>query len=203
MLAEEATADADADALPVEIEAALNRLGDLVRKFEEHPDIAVTDRVIALLQCVDVIHRAGIREIASLVATAGLQRQALARPEIRLLFDLYDLGDDGERERAEAVLESLRRQLEEQGAHAEVLDAQPGHARVGLTVAGTAAGGCGPDPGPALQADLAQALRDALPDVACEVTLLGAPRTRESDAATTFVPLSALLGAPVGNGVAP
>jgi hypothetical protein len=61
-----------------------------------------------LLQCIDTMHRAGLRSLNELLRRAGLQRTAVNDPEVRLLFDLYDPGEGGDRSRAEAVVESLR-----------------------------------------------------------------------------------------------
>jgi nitrite reductase/ring-hydroxylating ferredoxin subunit len=67
-----------------------------------------------------------------LLKTAGLQRRAVDDPEVRLLFDLYDLGEGGDQARAQAVLESLRPSLEATGATLQLLEADAHSVRVRL-----------------------------------------------------------------------
>ena len=98
--------------LPEDVAAAVQRLDELVKSFEEHPDPAVQERAFELLQCVDSMHRAGLRRLNDLLKTVGLQRRAIDDPEVRLLFDLYDLGEGGVQSRAEAVVESMRPSME-------------------------------------------------------------------------------------------
>src|SRR5919202_1793064 len=66
--------------LPPELAAALERLDDLVAAFEQHPDPDVRERAVALLQCVDHVHRGGLRRLAELLRLAGLEPPALADP---------------------------------------------------------------------------------------------------------------------------
>ena len=81
------------EALPDELGALVTRLDDLVRHFEEYPDPLVRGPAIELLQLVDSLHRAGLRRIADVLRAAGLERRALDDAEVRLLYELYDLGD--------------------------------------------------------------------------------------------------------------
>lgn len=85
--------------MPAEVESALNRLNSLIEKFEQHPDLAVQARVTELLQCVDTIHRAGLRQLAQRLQSLGIEQQTFEAPEVRLLFYLYDLAEGGEFER--------------------------------------------------------------------------------------------------------
>jgi hypothetical protein len=80
--------------LPDELVAAVLRVDELVQLFEHHPDAAVRDQVVELLQRVDGLHRAGLRRLARLLRAAGLERRALDDAEVRLLYTLYDLGED-------------------------------------------------------------------------------------------------------------
>lgn len=80
------------------IEAALERLDELIAAFESDPDEGIQEMATELLQSVDAIHRAGLSRLASYLAAAGpgpLER-ALADPAARLLFELYDLLPPGE-----------------------------------------------------------------------------------------------------------
>src|ERR687886_382252 len=96
------------DGLPPQVAGALERLDDLVQSFEQHPAPVVRQGAVDLLQCVDAIHRAGLRRLAQVLKAAELLERALAHPEVRLLFDLYDLGEGAERARADAVLDCVR-----------------------------------------------------------------------------------------------
>lgn len=82
---------ADEAGLPDELAATVLRVDELVRHFEEYPDPLVRGPAMELLQLVDGLHRAGLRRLAELLRAAGLQRRALDDPEVRLLYDLYDL----------------------------------------------------------------------------------------------------------------
>lgn len=121
-----------ANELPEEVSAAVSRLDELIKRFEEHPDPAVQDRVFEILQCIDTMHRAGLRRLNELLKTAGLQRRATDDPEVRLLFDLYDLGEGGDESRAQAVVESLRPSVEATGGAIHLLDADATCVRVQL-----------------------------------------------------------------------
>jgi nitrite reductase (NADH) small subunit len=111
--------------LPVELAAAVERLDGLVKRFEEHPDPAVKDRVFELLTCIDAVHRVGLRRLNELLKVAGLQKRAVDDPEVRLLFDMYDLGEGGEETRMAAMVESVRPGLAEMGVQIEIVTATP------------------------------------------------------------------------------
>ena len=89
--------------LPDALAAAALRVDALVRRFEEHPDPAVRDDVVELLQHVDGLHRGGLRRLSNLLRAAGLERRALDDAEVRLLYTLYDLGEDTAAEPAPAA----------------------------------------------------------------------------------------------------
>lgn len=170
--------------LSAELAAAAERLDDLVKRFEAHPDPAVQERVFELLQCIDTVHRAGLRSLNALLKTAGLQRRAIDDPEVRLLFDLYDLGEGGDQSRAEAVVESLRPVVQSGGAALELLDA--GADRISVRLA------CTPgDPHvEEWRAAVEHALFDALPDVTRIEVVAEQPA---QPVASNFVPLSNLV----------
>mgnify|MGYP001273138701 CR=1 FL=1 len=146
--------------LPPELVAAVDRLDDLVHAFEQHPDAAVKERAFELLQCDDIVHRAGMRRLGELLTMAGLQRRALDDPEVRLLFDMYDLGEGGERIRAEAVLDGVRPYIESHGGRLEVVAAEAGVVTLRLS------GSCHGCHGSAatLHHVIEQALHEGLPD---------------------------------------
>lgn len=84
----------DPGPLPPEVAAALHRLDDLVRMFEQHPDPSVQDAAIEMLRAVDVLHRGALQRLAALLGARGLLDDALAEPQVALLFALY--GDEEE-----------------------------------------------------------------------------------------------------------
>lgn len=123
MTHEETAHDLTESDLPVELAAAVQRLDSLVKRFEEHPDPAVKDRVFELLTCIDAVHRVGLRRLNELLKVAGLQQRAVDDPEVRLLFEMYDLGEGGEETRMAAMVESVRPGLAEMGVQIEIVTA--------------------------------------------------------------------------------
>src|SRR5207245_6002652 len=109
---------------------------------------------------------------------------AVDDPEIRLLFDLYDLGEGGDQSRAEAVVASLRPVVESGGAALELLAADADRVKVRLA--------CAPgDPHvDDWLAAVEHALLDALPDVN-EIEVIAQQPSRS--AVSNFVPLSNLV----------
>jgi Fe-S cluster biogenesis protein NfuA len=152
--------------LPPEVAAALHRLDDLVRAFAEHPDASVQDRVIDMLQAVDVLHRGALQRLGALLDAGGLRADALADPQVALLFGLYDGQDedapdeDDERSRAEAVVANLRPYVESHGGRIEVVAAENGVVNIRLL------GGCESCSGSAatLRGLVEEALRAGLPE---------------------------------------
>ena len=120
------------DPLPPEISDAVDRIAELVAGFEAEADEDLRTRAFELLRSIDLVHRAGLRRLDELLKAAGLQTRAIDDPEVKLLFDLYDLGEGGERQRAEAVLESVAPYIESHGGRLSVMDAEAGVVRVQL-----------------------------------------------------------------------
>lgn len=147
------------DPLPPEIDDAVDRIADLVAGFEAEADEALQGRVFGLLQSIDLIHRAGLRRVDELFKAAGLQARALDDPEIKLLYDMYELGEGGERQRAAAVLASVSPYVESHGGRLSVVEAEAGVIRVQL------AGACSSCQGSSatLRHVVEGALRDGLP----------------------------------------
>src|ERR1700687_2598804 len=113
---------ADETDLPPEVSAAVVRLDHLIKRFEAHPDPVVRDLVFELLSAVDAVHRAGLRRRNELLKVAGLQHRATDDPEVRLLFDLYDLGEGGDEARSAAVVQSVKPGLDAMGVHIELVE---------------------------------------------------------------------------------
>ncbi|MDP8929831.1 MAG: NifU family protein, partial [Actinomycetota bacterium] len=144
--------------LAAEISRAVDRLDDLVQVFMQHPEPAVRDDVFDMLRCVDTVHRWGLRRIAAMLEEAGLTQPAVDTPEIRLLFELYQLGEDGQRARAGSVVDALRSDVASHGRHLELLEAEEGVVTVRLSGAGHRAE-------PALRAVVEEALTAQLGDL--------------------------------------
>ena len=145
--------------LPPGIDDAVDRIADLVAGFEAETDEDLQARVFDLLRSIDLIHRAGLRRVDELLKAAGLQARALDDPEIKLLYDIYDLGEGGEQQRAEAVLASVSPYIESHGGRLSVVEAEAGVIRVQLT------GACSSCQGSTatLRHVVEGALRDGLP----------------------------------------
>jgi hypothetical protein len=84
-----------------EFEELLTRLDALVTEFEQHPDPAVSARVLEMLQHVDAVHREGLGRLVALIAARDreLLDGATQDSVVRILLALYDLDPGGERER--------------------------------------------------------------------------------------------------------
>jgi len=173
------------DDLPPEVTDAVARLDQLVKRFEEHPEPAVKDLVFELLSCVDTIHRVGLRRLNELLKVAGLQQRATDDPEVRLLFDLYDLGEGGDEARAQAMLESLAAPLAAMGAQMELVAADAQSIRVRFTPPSGASTAAVAE----LRAALEQVLLDNLPGVVrADVEMQTLPASLQNN----FVPLATL-----------
>ncbi|MEK6720787.1 MAG: NifU family protein [Chloroflexota bacterium] len=148
------------DPLPPEVGEAVDRIADLVAGFEAEEDEALQGRIVDLLRSIDLVHRAGLRRLDELLKAAGLQARALDDPEVKLLFDLYDLGEGGDRQRAEAVLASVAPYIESHGGKLSIVEAEAGV--VSIQLSGACSGCQGSSA--TLRHVVEGALRDGLPD---------------------------------------
>jgi len=176
---------AEEDGLPPEVAAAVARLDHLVKRFEEHPDPVVRDLVFELLSAVDAVHRIGLRRLNELLKVAGLQHRATDDPEVRLLFDLYDLGEGGDEARSTAVVESVKPGLDAMGVQIELVGSTATTIHVRLT--------CPPHADQSglddLRSSLEQVLLTGLPGVRyAEVEMVTLPQQLQNN----FVPIAAL-----------
>jgi len=184
----------EADPLPLEVDDAVDRIADLVAGFEAETDEALQARVFDLLRSIDLVHRIGLRRLDELLKAAGLQARAVDDPEVKLLFDLYDLGEGGERQRAEAVLASVAPYIESHGGRLSVMEADAGVVRVQLS---GACSGC-QGSSATLRHVVEGALRDGLSDfVRMEVVESagldhGAGNEGPAGRPTGFIPLDSL-----------
>ncbi len=148
------------EVLPERLADELDRLTDLIAGFEAEPDEALRVRVFEVLRSIDYVHRVGLRRLWELLTIAGLQARALDDPEVKLLFDLYDLEEGGERQRAEAVLAPVMPYIESHGGSLTVVEAEGGVVTVRLS---GACSGC-QGSSATLRHVVEGALRDGLPD---------------------------------------
>jgi nitrite reductase/ring-hydroxylating ferredoxin subunit len=176
---------AEENELPPAVAAAVARLDRLVKRFEEHPDPVVKDLVFELLSAVDGVHRVGLRRLNELLKVAGLQHRATDDPEVRLLFDLYDLGEGGDEARCAAIVESVKPGLDAMGVQIELVASTATTIHVRLTCPRHAEQSGLDD----LRRSLAQVLLDGLPGVVhAEVEMVSLP----AQALNNFVPIAAL-----------
>lgn len=79
---------------PDELDALGEWIGDLIQEFDEHPDDDVRERVFALLDGVDALHRAALGRLVALLKepdAATTWSRAQRDPLIRTVLALYDL----------------------------------------------------------------------------------------------------------------
>lgn len=107
----------------------------LIRDFADHPDEGVRERVFALLDGVDALHRAALGRLAALLQAPGAEAvwaQARHDRVIRTVLLLYDLLPQSERERAEAALAAVSPYIESHGGKLELLGVAEGVVTVRL-----------------------------------------------------------------------
>jgi Fe-S cluster biogenesis protein NfuA len=192
-----------AQRLPAQVAAALERLDDLVRGLEQHPDEAVQTGLIDVLRAVDTIHRGALEQLAALIDAHGLRDEALADPHVALLLELYQAQDDDEQEddlraRAEAAVAELQQYVASHGGRLEVVAAEGGVVSVRLLGACPSCSGS-----PAALNDLVeQALRARLPEFARMETPAAPPAHRQAAqrSAPVLIPVSALRVGAQGSG---
>lgn len=176
--------------MPARIAEAAERLVELAGLLEGHPEPAVRDQAIELLRAVDVVHRAGLRRLGVLLRKAGLERRALEDPEVQLLFELYELNEDGERRRVEAVLAPVRPYIESHGGGLTVVAADWGVVTVRLS---GACSGCQGSTA-TLRHLIEGALQAGMPDFERLEVEPSRGDHRHDGTTTAFVPLAAVEG---------
>jgi Fe-S cluster biogenesis protein NfuA len=95
-------------------------------------DEPVRDRVFALLDGVDALHRHALGQLGELLDPAERERLRASDPAVAWLFDAYSVGID-ERAAADAALDSVRPYIHSHGGDVAVLDAHDGVVRVRLS----------------------------------------------------------------------
>jgi Fe-S cluster biogenesis protein NfuA/nitrite reductase/ring-hydroxylating ferredoxin subunit len=144
------------------LEQALAEIDELVQGFESAPDPVLRDQALRLLQSIDLLHRVGIGRLVQRFQRAEPQafQEALRDPAIRLLVELYELDEAGQRARVDRVLAEVQPYIASHGGELRVLSVQDGVVRVQL---GGTCSGC-PASSQTLRHVVETALRERMPD---------------------------------------
>lgn len=147
----------DFDHLLDEMESVLNEVESL--------DDPVRERVFALLDGIDALHRHALERLGAQLDERELTRLRMADPAVAWLLEAYGVGVD-EHAAAEAALDAVRPYLHSHGGDVSVLEARSGVVRVRLS---GACSGCTAST-ITLRRGVEEALRDHFPGfVAMEV----------------------------------
>lgn len=109
----------------------LDELERLLAEVEQLDD-PVRERVFALLDGVDAMHRNALLRLGALLAPEQIEQLRDRDAAVAWLFDAYAVGVD-ERSAADAALEGVRPYLHSHGGEVAVIDAQAGVVRVRLS----------------------------------------------------------------------
>ncbi len=112
-------------------EKLVERAEELTRQFERHPNIAVREDALELLQTIDSIHRDAILRLVELMIETGnheLIHRAAEDAMVGTLLQLYEILPLPELVRWQEVLDSVRDRLRDANADVElmrVIDGMP------------------------------------------------------------------------------
>ncbi|MBW3548395.1 MAG: hypothetical protein KY452_09720 [Actinobacteria bacterium] len=73
------------------------RIGELAEHLASHPDPAVSERVVELLDWVDVVHRVGLSQLVEMITQwrGEIFLESAATDDVAgILLDAYDLRDE-------------------------------------------------------------------------------------------------------------
>lgn len=130
-----AAAGAPGEATDHESADVLAEVEQLIGALAAHPDPTVGERVTALLERIDVVHRAALTHlmgaIQSMAGDAFVNRLT-ADPAIRLLMMSYDLLAVDRRTLAEEALDAVRAHLHAHGVDVELVEVLGGVVSVRL-----------------------------------------------------------------------
>ncbi len=105
-------------------ERLVERAEELTRVFEQHPNIAVREDAMELLQAVDSIHREAILRLVELIIASGnheLIHRAAEDPRVSTLLQLYEVVPLPELVRWQELLDGVRDCLKAAMADVELL----------------------------------------------------------------------------------
>lgn len=118
------------------LEPVLDQMEELLRAVEELPP-PDRDRVFALLDGIDTLHRRALRQLDQLLPPDTVAAFRAEGGALAWLCDAYGLGVD-ERTAADAALEEMRPYIHSHGGRVELLDVTDGVVR--LRMSGSCAG---------------------------------------------------------------
>jgi Fe-S cluster biogenesis protein NfuA len=95
-------------------------------------DEPVRDRVLALLDGIDALHRLALTRLAAAVGPERVERARAGDPAVAWLLDAYAVGVD-ERAAAETALDAVRPFVHSHGGDVSILAAEGGVVRVKLS----------------------------------------------------------------------
>lgn len=118
------------------LDELLDHLERLLSEIERISE-ADRERVFALLDGIDALHRMALLEMAAQLSEDDLERLRQGHPAVAWLFDAYSVGVD-ESGVADRALESIRPYIESHGGKVDILDVTGGVVR--LKMSGACAG---------------------------------------------------------------
>ena len=118
-----------------DFEHLVKRAEELTLQFAQHPNAAVREDALELLQTIDTIHREAILRLVGLVIETGnhdLIHRAAEDPMVGTLLQLYDVVPLPEIVRWQEVLDEVREELRGRQADVELLQVTDGmpHLRI-------------------------------------------------------------------------
>lgn len=105
-------------------ERLIERAEELTKRFEQHPNTAVREDVLELLQTIDAIHRDAIFKFVELVIESGnheLIHRAAEDPQVSTILQLYDVLPLPTLARWQELLDGVRVRLKEYGAGVDLI----------------------------------------------------------------------------------
>ena len=97
-------------------------LGARIEDLEQMPFPDVKERVFAVLQLMDFVHRVSVKRLSEQLEARGVFKDILEDQDIALLFTLYDLNPFDPSTRVERALELVRPYMRSHGGEVEVLE---------------------------------------------------------------------------------
>lgn len=118
-----------------DLDPLLDDLEDLLAEVDALDD-PLRERVFALLDRIDVLHRHALTRMAAVIGPEQVERARAGDPAVAWLLDAYAVGID-ERAAAEAALDDVRPYLRSHGGDVAVVAAERGVVTVRLSGACT------------------------------------------------------------------
>lgn len=117
---------------PEDLQEIGARTGSLITRLLEYPHPQVQELTEAMLQGLDMMHRAALIRMANLLDHQGVLEQAVEDPVVRQLLDLYQLIEVSEAEKVDTALADIRPYIESHGGQLQVLSVKSGVVTVAL-----------------------------------------------------------------------